>query len=92
MIRRYTFSKEERLTSATTITRLFESGHSLVAYPLKVVWMASPGEHPFPAQVAFAVSRRIFRRAVDRNLLKEGCAKPGGFINPPFMRPAGKTR
>lgn len=92
MIRRYTFSKEERLTSATTITRLFESGHSLVAYPLKVVWMASPGEHPFPAQVAFAVSRRIFRRAVDRNLLKRRMREAWRLHKPSFYEACGENK
>lgn len=70
MERRNTFSKKERLTSVKSITRLFEAGNSLVVYPLKVVWLPFPDDSPFAAQAAFAVSRRNFRKAVDRNLLK----------------------
>lgn len=70
MNQRFTFRKEERLTSAKTIAALFNTGKSLVSYPLRVVWTDSPLNQPFPVQVAFAVSRKSFRKAVDRNLLK----------------------
>lgn len=37
-----TFLKQERLKSRKTIGRLFKEGHSLVAYPLRVVWVPVP--------------------------------------------------
>ncbi|MGE5420862.1 MAG: ribonuclease P protein component [Chloroflexota bacterium] len=67
---KFTFSKAERLCSTKIITGLFESGNIFHTSLFKVVWMYSPTELPFPAQVAFSVSKRNFRRAVSRNLAK----------------------
>ncbi len=89
---RLTFNKEERLTSATAITRLFDDGSSFVVYPLKVVWMRSSLLHPFPAQVAFAVSRRNFRRAVDRNLLKRRMREAYRTRKGPFYEACGERK
>jgi ribonuclease P protein component len=36
------FTREERLKSKKTIARLFASGQSFIAYPLRVVWEALP--------------------------------------------------
>lgn len=89
---RQTFRKEERLTSATAITRLFDDGNSFVVYPLKVVWMSSSLSHPLPAQVAFAVSRRNFRRAVDRNLLKRRMREAYRTRKGPFYEACGERK
>ena len=66
----FTFHKQERLCSQKIIEELFTSGDSFLAYPLKVVFMkTTPGDLPL-VQAAFAVSKRNFKRAVMRNLLK----------------------
>lgn len=65
-----TFKKEERLKSAKEISRLFDAGNAFLTFPIKVVWMETGDEQPFPAQAAFSVSRKTFRRAVDRNRIK----------------------
>ena len=44
-----------------------------MAYPVRVVWMNLPAEDieaTFPVKVAFSVSKRVFKTAVARNLLK----------------------
>jgi len=41
-----------------------------LAYPLKVVFLKTELSESFPVQAAFTVSKRNFKRAVDRNLLK----------------------
>jgi ribonuclease P protein component len=65
-----TFDKSERLCSRSIITELFEEGNIFYNSVFKVVWSASPKTLPFPAQVAFSVSKRNFRHAVSRNLIK----------------------
>ncbi|MCC6459049.1 MAG: ribonuclease P protein component [Saprospiraceae bacterium] len=72
-----TFSRTERLKSRKLISRLFRDGHSYVAYPLKVLWLAADEADRFhagfstePAQLAVSVPRRAFKTAVARNLLK----------------------
>ena len=66
----FTFHKEERLCSQKIIGELFTSGESFLAYPLKVVFLKTELEVSYPVQAAFTVSKRNFKRAVKRNLLK----------------------
>jgi len=67
---RETFKKTERLCSHKIITRLFESGNIFYFSFFKVIWLKYPDELPSLAQVAFSVSKKGFRLAVTRNLLK----------------------
>ena len=67
---RETFEKSERLCSVKVISGLFEDGSIFHNSLFKVVWMISPVILPHPAQVAFSVSKKGFRRAVTRNLIK----------------------
>jgi len=66
----FTFHKEERLCSQKIIGELFTSGESFLSYPLKVVFLKNQIPPPYPVQAAFTVSKRNFKRAVKRNLLK----------------------
>jgi ribonuclease P protein component len=68
--RRETFEKSERLCSTKLISGLFENGNIFYTSLFKVVWAKSPVPLPHPAQVAFSVSKRGFRLAVTRNLIK----------------------
>ena len=67
---RETFIKSERLCSTKIISRLFESGNIFYSSLFKVVWERSPVPLPFPVQVLFSVSKKGFRLAVTRNLIK----------------------
>lgn len=50
---------------------MFSDGHSFLVYPLKFVWILSEKRVPsLPIQIAFSVSKRNFKRAVKRNLIK----------------------
>jgi ribonuclease P protein component len=69
-ITRETFDKTERLCSRKTIDTLFENGNIFYNSLFKVVWTPVQNTLPFPAQVAFSVSKRGFRLAVTRNLIK----------------------
>lgn len=65
----YTFKKEERLCNKRLIEKLFHSGSSFLCYPYRVSWLAV-AEQPVPVQVLFAVAKKRYKRAVDRNLIK----------------------
>lgn len=65
----FSFKKGERLSSKKTISSLFQTGESVVSYPLRIIYNhAETG--PYPVCVAVSVPKRLFKRAVDRNLLK----------------------
>ena len=49
---------------------MFTSGESFLSYPLKVVFRQTDSSQAYPVQAAFTVSKRNFKRAVKRNLLK----------------------
>ncbi len=66
----YTFKKEERLCNKRLIDGLFHNGSSFLCYPFKVSWLLTAEPQPFAAQVLFSVSKRRFKHAVDRNLIK----------------------
>ncbi len=67
---RETFDKSERLCSTKIISGLFENGNIFHTRLFKVVWNKSPVVLPSPAQAAFSVSKKGFRLAVTRNLIK----------------------
>jgi ribonuclease P protein component len=64
------FKKPERLCSKKAIESLFEEGNSFFIFPFQVVWLQSQTEIPYPSQVAISVSKKSFKRAVKRNLIK----------------------
>jgi ribonuclease P protein component len=66
----HTFKKEERLCNKKLIDELFHSGSSFLCYPFKVSWLSADDAQIVPAQILFAVSKKRFKRAVDRNLIK----------------------
>ncbi len=65
-----TFKKSERLTHKTVIGNLFANGNSFTCYPFRVVWDIADLNTPYPAQIAVTISKRSFKLAVTRNLLK----------------------
>lgn len=65
-----TFTKSERLCSRKVISELFESGNIFYTSLFKIVWEKSNTSFSEPAQVTFSVSKRGFRHAVTRNLIK----------------------
>jgi ribonuclease P protein component len=66
----FTFEKAERLTHKTLIGKLFSEGNGFTCYPFRVVWKTANLQTTYPAQVAITVSKRNFKHAVKRNLLK----------------------
>jgi ribonuclease P protein component len=67
---RFTFRKEERLHKEKLIKELFEKGSSFYLYPFKVLFQHNADPDFAVHQVLISVSRKNFKKAVDRNLLK----------------------
>lgn len=66
----HTFSKAERLNSKKLIQELFTKGSSFYMHPFKVLTLHNLEGKPNFSQVLISVSKRNFKKAVDRNLLK----------------------
>ena len=66
----FTFSKSERLCNKKLFDKLFEKGTSFLVYPLKIIFTEEEHNSDYPVQAAFAVSRKLFPKAVTRNLIK----------------------
>ena len=62
------FPKSEKLKSRKTIELLFEEGKSVTKFPVKVFYL--PIENNEKTQAGFAVPKRNFKNAVDRNRIK----------------------
>jgi ribonuclease P protein component len=67
---KFTFQKEERLSKEKRIQELFDKGSSFYLFPFKVFFMPNPDPGYRFHQVVISVSKRNFKRAVDRNLIK----------------------
>ncbi|WP_452225420.1 ribonuclease P protein component [Lacinutrix chionoecetis] len=61
-----TYNKNEKLKSQKTIEKLFLEGKSVSAYPLRLVYL----KHGETQKVGVSVSKRNFKRAVDRIRIK----------------------
>lgn len=69
-----TFSKAERLNSKKIIDKLFDKGSektkSVFLYPFRVVYLTQQYPEIRLVSIIISVSKRSFKKAVDRNLIK----------------------
>ncbi|QCK13912.1 ribonuclease P protein component [Mangrovivirga cuniculi] len=90
--RRYTLSKNERLCGKKNIQELFNEGSSFYFFPFKVYYSFNKNKTEGDHCALFTVPKRLFSKAVDRNLLKRKIKeayrlnKPQ-FYNIPTSRP-----
>ena len=67
---KFTFKKEERLFKEKIIQELFDKGSSFYLYPFKVFFLSNlDRQYPYH-QILISVSKKNFKKAVDRNLIK----------------------
>jgi ribonuclease P protein component len=66
----FAYSKKERLRSKILIDKIFENGQKLYNSNLKIIWLAHILPEQVPVQSLVSVSKRRFKRANKRNLLK----------------------
>lgn len=65
-----TLSKDERLRSLKDIDLLFADGFRLSKYPLLLIAKEVEGQESPAIKILFSVSKRKFKKAVDRNRIK----------------------
>ncbi|HHF51071.1 MAG TPA: ribonuclease P protein component [Candidatus Aminicenantes bacterium] len=83
IVKEFSLSKSERLSSRKAITSLFHTGKSIYAPPLRIIYtLEEKGLHP--VVMAVSVPKRLFRRAVDRNLLKRRIREAYRLNKPAF--------
>ena len=66
----FTLSKSERISRKLIIDKLFSEGKSFMAYPLRVVYLVNVDLQEAPVAMLVSVSKKRFKRAVKRNLIK----------------------
>ena len=79
----FSFNKSERLTGSKSISSLFQDGTSISSYPVRILFNAE-GIGPKPVSLAISVPKRLFKRAVDRNLLKRRIREAYRLNKPQF--------
>lgn len=67
---RQSFSKSEKLKSKKQISLLFTNGEVAKAYPLRAHFIQSDRFQDSNIKIGFSVSKKNFKRAVDRNKVK----------------------
>ncbi|MFH6956153.1 ribonuclease P protein component [Flavobacterium aquidurense] len=66
----FTYPKNERLKSKTTIDLLFSDGKSVSKYPLRLVYRQAEVDAAEKIKMGVSVSKKYFKKAVDRNYFK----------------------
>jgi len=66
----FTYPKNERLKSKTTIGLLFSEGKSVSKYPLRLVYRLEEANQEEKIKIGVSVSKKYFKKAVDRNYFK----------------------
>jgi ribonuclease P protein component len=69
LLPKFTLKAQERLKSRKVIQQLFKEGKSFTHFPFRVIYLET-GNHLFPLQAGFSVSKRHFKKAVDRNRIR----------------------
>jgi len=67
---RLTFRKTDKLKSKKLIDKLFLDGESISVFPLKLIYSQSPFEDGVKVKASVSVSKRNFKKAVERNRIK----------------------
>ncbi|MDR0793146.1 MAG: ribonuclease P protein component [Chitinophagaceae bacterium] len=69
-MKQFSYGRIEKLKSKKQIEGLFAKGKSFNVFPLRVFYNLASAENNFPVKAAVGVSKRHFKKAVDRNRIK----------------------
>lgn len=64
------YKKIEKLKGQKLIEKLFSEGKSIAVYPLRLVYLKTNFDGSVSIKSGFSVSKRNFKKAVDRNRIK----------------------
>lgn len=67
---KFTFPKKEKLKSQKLIEKLFLEGKAVNAFPLRVLYLQTDFDDGAKIKTGVSVSKRNFKKAVDRNRIK----------------------
>ena len=70
MAKQFGLGKRDRLKSRREIDTLFEKGKHFSVFPLRVIYRLEPAPNLPTLQAGVTASKRHFKKAVDRNLIK----------------------
>jgi ribonuclease P protein component len=88
----FSFQKAERLCSKKIIDKLFMQGKSVFVFPVKMVYLETKLTSGYPVQAGFTVSKKSFKRAVQRNLIKRRMREAYRLIKSKFYDEIGERR
>ena len=69
-MKQFGLNKKERLKSKKTITKIFEQGYSFKRAYIKTNYIITGNNTDTQIKIAVSVPKKIFKRAVKRNLIK----------------------
>jgi ribonuclease P protein component len=88
----FAFGKPERLKSRKQIDALFAGGRSITRFPVRLRYQLCPRpEGAPPVQAGVSVSRKAFKRAVDRNRIKRQLREAYRLQKAPLLQTVSKT-
>ena len=87
----YTLKARERLKHRKKIDVLFTTGQKFSLGEIRVVFITSPAEGQIRVLVGVGVSKRYFKKAVDRNLIKRRLREAIRLAKPAFVSEVEQT-
>ena len=85
-MKRNTFPLKEHLKSKSAIEQVYANGVSVTSFPLRAIFIEQPLEAQEPtAAILINVSKKRFRHAVDRNLVKRRIREAYRTSKHPFV-------
>lgn len=83
---RFTFKKNERLCSRKDIEQLYAGGQVFYVNSFKIIFLVQKDSPVNLCQVVFSAPKKMFPRAVDRNLLKRRLREAYRLNKPVFYQ------
>ena len=85
-MKRNTFPLREHLKSKSAIEQVYANGASVTSFPMRAIFVEQPQEAQDPtAAILINVSKKRFRHAVDRNLIKRRIREAYRTSKHPFI-------
>lgn len=82
---KFTFKKKDKLKSRKLIEKLFDEGKSVTVFPLRMLYLKTTHEDGSVIKTGVSVSKRNFKKAVDRNRVKRLLREAYRFNKPEYF-------